>query len=109
MRCVTLAHSFLGAVQLDQNLKDVLQKILYSLDAQKTSIDEALTKQLSSLRSDIQHDVTPQLDSQAQKIVVGVDERVRESLSKTNSGRDALSATERSILTSVARNVAFLR
>lgn len=96
-------------MQLDQNLKGVLQKIMYSLDAQKTSIEEALTKQLSSLQLDMQRDVTLQLDSQAQKIVVGVDERVRESLSKTNSGHDASSATERSILTSVARNVAFLR
>lgn len=96
-------------MQLDQNLKDVLQKLLYSLDAQKTSIDEALTKQLTSLRSDMQRDVTLQLDSEAQKIVVGVDERVQESLSKANSDRDASSATERSILANVARNVAFLR
>lgn len=96
-------------MQLDQNLKDVIQKILYSLDAQKTSIDEALTKQLSSLRSDMQRDVTLQLDSQAHEIVVAVDESVRESLSKMNSGHDASSATERTILTSVARDVAFLR
>eukprot|EP00903_Cladosiphon_okamuranus_P007165 g6957.t1 len=95
--------------ELDEHRKGVLQKILDSFGAQKTGIDEALAKQLGSLRSDMQHDASLQLDSHAHTIVVDVDERVREGLSKINSGRDASSATERRALTSVARNVAFLR
>eukprot|EP00903_Cladosiphon_okamuranus_P009447 g9006.t1 len=95
--------------KIDENLKDVLQRILGSFGAQSTVVDEALTKRLSSLRSDMQHDVSLQLDSHAQEAVVGVDERVRESLSKMKLGSDASSSTERRILTRVARNVAFLR
>ncbi|CAM9960831.1 unnamed protein product [Ectocarpus sp. 4 AP-2014] len=95
--------------KLDENLKDVLQRILDSFGAQNTGVDEALTKRLSSLRSDMLHNVSLQLDSRVQEVVVGVDERVRKSLSKMNSGLDTSSATERRVLTSVARNVAFLR
>eukprot|EP00903_Cladosiphon_okamuranus_P009162 g8755.t1 len=95
--------------KIDENLKDVLQRILGSFGAQSTVVDEALTKRLSSLRSDMQHDVSLQLDSHAEEVVVGVDERVRESLSKMNLGSDASSSTERRVLTSVAGNVAFLR
>lgn len=96
-------------MQLDQNLEDVLQKILDSFGAQTVGIDEALTKQLSSLRSDMQRDVGFQLDSNAQKIVENVENVVQEALSRIQSSLDASSSTERMLLVSLARDVAFLR
>lgn len=95
-------------MQLDKTLDNVLSKILDNVEAQTLSVDEALTERLSSVRLDIQRDVSFQLDSHVQKIAVSVEKSVRESLSRIVLGHGDSSEKERRILISVARNVAFL-
>lgn len=95
-------------MQLDQNLENVLSKILEKVSGQTQSIDETLARQLSSLRSDTQSDISFQLDSKAQEIVIRVDELVRARLATTTVPGGGLRETERAILHSLARNVAFL-
>lgn len=87
----------------------MLNQILDAFGAQNSGIDEALAKQLSSLKSDMQRDVSLQLDSNMEKIVVSVETVVQEALSRFDSSQHASSATERRILRGVAQDVAFLR
>ncbi|CBJ48972.1 LRR-GTPase of the ROCO family, putative pseudogene [Ectocarpus siliculosus] len=86
--------------KLDQNLEIVLNQILAAVGAQNLGTDEALAKQLSTLKSDMQRDVSLKLDSNVEKIVVSVEAIVQKALS---------TATERRILRGVAQDVAFLR
>lgn len=56
----------------------------------------------------MQRDISFQLDSKAQEMVVRVEELVRASLATATIPGGGLSETERRILNSLARNVAFL-
>lgn len=107
--CNQLAYHVFRTVQRDKVLEDVLRKILDNHNEGQTLKDEALTKELSSLRVDIQRDVSFQLESNVRKMVVSVEQLVREYLSGTNAGHGGLGDTNRIILTSVARDLAFLR
>ena len=105
---VYVAHYFLVTMQLDQNLENVLSKILGKVSGQTQSIDEALARQFNILRSDAQSDINFRLDSKALEIVVRLEKLVRASLETTTIPGDGLRETERAILHSLARNVAFL-
>lgn len=99
-----LAHYVVGAVQRNRNLESVLSKILETYTAQTPRV-EALAEQLGSLRSDVQRDVSFQLDSMTQMLVVRLEEVVRASLSTTAPA----SNTEWMMQRSMAQNLAFLR
>lgn len=87
----------------------MLNKILAAVGAQNLGTDEALAKQLSGLKSDMQRDVSLKLDSNVEKIAVSVETVVQKALSTFDSSQDDSRATERRILRGVAQDVAFLR
>lgn len=91
-------------------MEAMLERILESLAAESLGLDEALANRLNRLRSDMQLDVGCQLDATKQEILLRVEQEVRDKLASTNgAGTGGLSQTERINLTSIARNVAFMR
>lgn len=95
-------------MQLDQRLENVLSEILEVFKAQSLSLNEAIARRLNSLCLDCQRDASFQLDSKAHEVVARVEQVVRASLSTTAVPNGGLSETERAILNTLARNVAFL-